>query len=65
MRIYNTAGLQKCNDPRGLGCFALVKDGRCKCLKDTKQVPCPFFKTVGQVKEECPNYFERSFEDNG
>ena len=52
--------LRKCYDPRGVRCFANTWDNKCKCLGDTrfKSGKCPFFKTVHQVNEECPTYFD-------
>jgi len=50
--------LQSCRDANGLkDCFACTLSGRCKALKDTKQVPCPFYKPIVQVMNEDPNYF--------
>lgn len=48
--------LRKCNDERGPVCFAYDQKGRCKCLCDTRQVPCPFWKDIEKVKEENPQY---------
>lgn len=52
--------IPKCRDPRGkLDCFAAQSGGRCRCLGDTSKTPCPFYKTVEQVLEEDPDYFNR------
>lgn len=48
--------LRKCNDERGPACFAYDPKGRCKCLGDTRQVPCPFWKDLSKVMEQDPNY---------
>lgn len=48
--------LKKCNDERGPACFAYDHRGRCKCLGDTRQVPCPFYKPLAKVLEQDPNY---------
>lgn len=52
----------KCKDARGRGsCFACHRDingnFNCGCLSDTKEVPCPFYKTKEQVLKEDPNYY--------
>ena len=49
----------KCMDPKGVTCFACTPRGECKILTDTRQIPCPFYKTVDQILEKDPNYFTR------
>ena len=52
--------LKKCKDQKAIGvCFACTSNGYCKALKDTRTIPCPFFKTRDQVMAEDPNYFKR------
>lgn len=51
--------LVKCADPRGITCFACDRWGRCICLSDSRQVPCPFFKTKAQVLESDPHYYDK------
>lgn len=53
-----TVKLQRCRYRDGERCFAYA-NGSCKCLSDTRTVPCPFFKTKEQVIKEDPEYFTR------
>lgn len=54
----------KCHDQRGPICFACDRWGRCVCLGNTTQVPCPFFKTRSRVMEEDPHYYDREVREN-
>ena len=54
--------LKRCRDGNGLkDCFACTLDGRCKCLSNTDQVPCPFYKPIIQVMDEDPFYFKKRY----
>lgn len=56
--IDSDVNLKPCRDANGLkDCFACTLGGRCKALCDTNQVPCPFYKSILQVMDEDPNYF--------
>lgn len=58
--IDSNVKLKMCRDGNGLkDCFASTLDGRCKCLSNTAQVPCPFYKPIKQVMDEDPHYFDR------
>ena len=52
--------LKKCKDVLGVvSCFGCTPNGYCKVLKNTNQVPCPFYKDRKKVLDEDPNYHYR------
>ena len=50
--------IPRCRYKEGGKCFAYT-NGLCKCLSDTRTVPCPFFKTKEQVMKEDPEFFRK------
>lgn len=53
------SSLCNCRDPKGGTCFARTRRGECKILNDTRQLPCPFYKTVDEILAKDPDYFKR------
>ena len=56
--MNNGVKIPKCRNEEGWKCFAYF-NGCCKCLSDTRKIPCPFFKTKEQVMKEDPNFFKK------